>query len=73
MQIKILLDTAMSKSTEGGRQVMENFDTLFARVNVIGLIQEELKTQMDRNNLKALFVYIGLHPESFQLIKVYIN
>jgi hypothetical protein len=22
---------------------------------------------------KALFVYVGLHPESFQLIKVYIN
>jgi hypothetical protein len=22
---------------------------------------------------KALFVYIGLHPESFRLIKVYIN
>jgi hypothetical protein len=22
---------------------------------------------------QALFVYVGLHPESFQLIKVYIN
>jgi hypothetical protein len=25
------------------------------------------------NLTKALFVYVGLHPELFQLIKVYIN
>jgi hypothetical protein len=24
-------------------------------------------------SIKVLFVYVGLHPESFQLIKVYIN
>ncbi|PWZ43900.1 putative disease resistance RPP13-like protein 1 [Zea mays] len=33
---------------------MENFfDVLFARVNGIGVIQQELKTQMEQNNLKV--------------------
>ena len=34
-------------------QVMENFDVLFARVNDIGVIQRELKPQMEQNNLKV--------------------
>jgi len=41
----------MSKSADENRwdQVMENFDLLFARVNDIGSIQQELKTELTAN------------------------
>ena len=49
-QTKILLDN-MSKSVEEEKtrwdQVMENFDLLFSRINDIGVVQQQLKTQMD--------------------------
>jgi len=41
----------MSKSTEEEKsnwdQVMENFDLLFSQMNDIGVVQQQLKTQMD--------------------------
>lgn len=49
-QTQILLDT-MSKSADDEKnrwdQVMEQFDLLFSRVNDIGEVQQQLKTQMD--------------------------
>jgi hypothetical protein len=50
VQTKILLDN-MSKSAEDEKsrwdQVMENFDLLFTKMNDIGVVQQQLKTQMD--------------------------
>jgi len=49
-QTQILLDN-MSKNTEEEKtrwdQVMEHFDLLFTRVNDIGEVQQQMKTQMD--------------------------
>jgi len=49
-QTQILLDN-MSKSAEEEKtrwdQVMENFDLLFSQVNEIGVVQQQMKSQMD--------------------------
>jgi hypothetical protein len=50
-QTTFILD-AMSKSADEKNrwdQVLENFDLLFARVNDIGSIQQELKTELTAN------------------------
>jgi len=48
-QTQILLDQ-MSKNTDEEKtkwdQVMENFDLLYARINDMGITQQELKTQI---------------------------
>ena len=47
----------MSKSNEDNKsrwdQIMESVDLLFHRMNDIGVIQQELKTQMQENNKKV--------------------
>ena len=49
MQTEIILE-AMSKTSEEGNtrwdQIMGNFDLLFAQINDLGLIQQELKTEV---------------------------
>jgi hypothetical protein len=44
----------MSRSNEDDKtrwdSVMENFDLLYARLNDIGLIQQDLKTQLQDNS-----------------------
>ena len=55
-QTQILLDH-MSKSTDDEKsrwdQMLESVDLLFHRMNDIGVIQQELKTQMQENNKKV--------------------
>jgi hypothetical protein len=55
-QTHILLDQ-MSKSADEEKtnwdQVMENFDLLYARINDMGITQQELKTQIQLNNTKV--------------------
>jgi len=49
VQTQFILE-AMSKTSEEGNtrwdQIMGNFDLLFAQINDLGLIQQELKTQV---------------------------
>jgi hypothetical protein len=47
----------MSKSADDERskwdQVMDNFDLLFTRMIDMGIVQQELKTQIELNNSKV--------------------
>jgi hypothetical protein len=47
----------MSRSNEDDKtrwdSVMENFDLLFARLNDIGVIQQDLRTQLEANNQRV--------------------
>lgn len=47
----------MSKSIDDERskwdQVMDNFDLLFTRMIDMGIVQQELKTQIELNNSKV--------------------
>ena len=49
MQTQFILE-AMSKNSEDDNtrwdQVMGNFDMLFAQINYLGLVQQELKTEV---------------------------
>jgi len=55
-QTQLLLDE-MSCSNEDEKtrwdSVMDNFDMLFARLNDIGIIQQDLKSQLETNNKRV--------------------
>ena len=55
-QTQILLDQ-MSKSADDDQskwdQVMDHFDLLFNRMTDMGIVQQEMKTQIELNNAKV--------------------